>query len=807
MFIMLKNYLKTAFRAMYRDKWYSLVNIGGLAIGMCVALLLGLYVKFELSFDKFHKDYDKIYRLHNHFTKPDLQEERLPCTLYETGEELMNQMPDIEGLARLFFGSSGAVNIKGESKSSKVMIYTDSSFFTLFNFPIVQGSITTPIDAPNQIAISERVANEWFGNENPIGQSVEIYTLDIDSATRSLYRKPQSLNVSAVFSDIPKNSHIRFDVVTNFSTMSQPLLRGQGQDFFTYVKFYNSPTKEIFAKIGEINASIIERNIGSSRPKEHTKTVLIPLHKIHLAANYPYDQAITSNSVFVLTLGIVGTLVLIIASINFINLSTARADKRKREVGIRKSVGSNRSQIIVQFIGESILASLLALVISLTLIELLIVPFNNLLSTSLSLDYKQNIGYFALVVSLAVIVGIIGGCYPSFYVSRFKPITILRGLSESGKPNRVFKSTLIILQFGIAALLIFSLLVINSQMQFIKKKDLGFDKENLVIFFGVNESLIGSYKAVKDDISSIPGVISVSAAQSLPSGGSFSGMNLYLQGADPSSAFSIKELRVQDNYIGTTGMQIISGRDFLPDSPSDNEGFIINETAAKSLGLDNPIDARVVMWKRPGKIIGVIKDFHFASLRDNIEPLIITRYNPRMHNFTIRIEDSNKQETISKITSIIQKHEPNYKSSYVYLSDYLNTQYGAEEKTFRLILSASALALLLSMIGLYALSAYSLACRTKELGVRKILGASLPTLLRLLLTDSTKWVLVANIIALPIGWYLAKDWLNDFAYRIDISPWIFISAIVSTYLIAMLTIAWQVLQAARTNPVNALRYE
>ncbi len=804
---MFKNYLRTALRAMYRDKWYSIVNIGGLAIGMCVALLLSLYVKHELSFDRFHRDYDKIYRLHNHFTRQDLEEQKLPCTLLETGDELLAQIPEVDKLVRIFFWNTGTVSINDETKASKRIIYTDSTFFTFFNFPILQGSMSNPIDAPNQIAISESTANEWFGNVNPIGKSIQIYSYDVDSVTHSVYKKPQSLNISAIFADIPNNSHIRFDVVTNLNTMPQRFLRGQGQDFYTYIKLHGSLTEEISSSIGHINASLIERRIGSSKPKEMTKTVLIPLQKIHLNTDYPNEIAITSNPLFVITLGIVGVLVLIIASINFINLSTARADKRKREVGIRKSVGSNRAQIILQFIGESIVASLVALIFSLMLSELLINPFNNLLNTTLSLEYKHNFGFLAMIVTMAIIVGIVGGSYPAFYVSRFRPITILRGITESGKPNPFIKSALIIFQFGIAGLLIFGLIVINSQMRFVKKKDLGFEKENLLIFTGINENLINSYRAVRNEISSIPGVVSVSAAQSLPSGGGYSGMNLYLQEADPSSAFSIKELRVQDSYIETTGMQIVLGRDFIPDSPSDDEGYIINETTAKMLGLENPVDARVVMWKRPGKIIGVIKDYHFASLKENIEPLIITRYNPRMHNYTIRIENFNKTETVSQITEVIQKYEPNYKSNYTYLSDYLNNQYGAEERTFRLILAASALALLLSMIGLYALSAYSLANRTKELGVRKILGASLSTLLRLLLSDSTRWVMVANIIALPVGWYFAKGWLNDFAYRINISPWMFISTILLTYSIAVITIAWQIYRAARTNPVEALRYE
>jgi putative ABC transport system permease protein len=343
-------------------------------------------------------------------------------------------------------------------------------------------------------------------------------------------------------------------------------------------------------------------------------------------------------------------------------------------------------------------------------------------------------------------------------------------------------------------------------MNFMKNKDLGFDQENIILFFGISENLNKSYKAIQEEINSIPNVISISAAQSFPSAG-LSGMNLSLEGSDPSTAFSVKENRIQDNYIKTLGMQIVQGRDFIPDAPADDEGYIINETAARMLGLPNPIDARVMMWRRPGKIIGVVKDYHLTSLRDDIAPLIISRYNPSINNITVKIEEFNKAETINQITSVLQKYDPNYNPHYRYLKDFLLAQYGSEERTFKLILSASILALILSMVGLYALSSYSIANRTKELGIRKILGASLSTLLNLLLTDSTKWVLVANIVALPVGWYFSRKWLNDFTYRIELTPWIFFTAILVTFTIAVLTIAWQIIRAARANPIETLRYE
>jgi putative ABC transport system permease protein len=803
---MFRNYLRTALRAMYRDKWYSLVNIGGLAIGMCVALLLGLYVKFELSFDKFHDNYERIYRIHTHYQREGLEEMKNAVTVFSTGEALYNKIPEVESFARLYFGSTGNISIEDETYTPKQLTYTDTSFFKIFNFPIVLGDKIDPLGEPFKIVVTERIAKQWFGDENPIGKSIQTTTIDIDTITRAAFRRPQSLTISAVIKDVPKNSQLQFDILTNFKTLPINMLRGNAFDYFTYIKTRKEIDDPLRGRIAIINGEEVERLFGKTYGKEFIQTPIMPLAKVHLHSKYKFERALTGEYSFVLTLGIVALLVLIIASINFINLSTARADNRKREVGIRKTVGSSKPQIMIQFIGESILTSLLALTLSLMLIELLITPFNTLLKTSLSLDYKQNLGFFLFVIGVAIAVGVIGGLYPSLYVSRFKPITILRGLTETGKQNPFVKSALIVFQFGIAAILVFGLILINSQLRFMKNKDLGFDKDNIVLFFGITNELTKSYNTVQEDIKTIPGVISMSAAQSFP-GAFHSGMNLSLEGSDPSMAISVSENRVQDYYVETMKMKIIKGRDFSPNSIADNDGYIINEAAAKILGLDDPIDARVMMWKRPGKIIGVIKDYHYASLKNNIEPLVISRYNPSMSNFTIRIEDFDKAETINRIAETIKKHDPNYKTNYYFLADYLKRMYGSEERTFKLILSSSILAILLSMIGLYALSAYSIANRTKELGVRKILGASLSTLLRLLLTDSTKWVLVANLIALPIGWYFAQDWLNDFAYRIDIKPWFFIAAIISNYLIALLTIVWQVLQAARTNPVNALRYE
>ncbi len=803
---MIKNYIKTALRAMYRDKWYSLVNIGGLAIGMCVALLLGLYVRYEISFDRFHKDYQKIYRLHTHIIEEGSKEKKLPVSVYETGDALAENIADIEMVTRLFFSSTDEVMVNNDAKKSQSIVYTDTTFFQLFSFNILHGNKVNPLAEPNNIVISEEVAEAWFGSTNPIGQSVNIYTYDIDTIKFKVYKKPQALTVSAVMQDAPKNSQLQPAVVTNFTTMPQAFLRANGLDFFTYIKIARPIDDALLDRIAKVNAEEIESGFGNTHPQEYTRTHLMPLADIHLHSDYPFEAGITSSFSFVLTLGIVAALVLIIASINFINLSTARADNRKREVGVRKAVGSSRRLIITQFISESVIASLLSLLLSFMLLELAIGSFNTLINTQLTLDYKHNVGLFLSVVALAIAVGIIGGLYPSIYISRFKPLAILRGLTEKGKQNPFIKTLLIVFQFGIASVLIFGLIVINSQLRFMKKKDLGFNKENVVLFFGLTENLIASYEVLSNDIKSIPNVVSVSAAQSYPSAG-LSGMNLALEGTDPSKAFSVKEHRVQDYYLETMQMQLVEGRDFRPDAVADNDGYIINETAAKMLGVENPIGERVMMWKRPGKIIGVIKNYHFASLRNNIEPLVISRYNPRMGNLTIRVDETNKAQTVEQIISIIKKHEPNYNPSYSYLEDILAKQYGSEERTFNLIMSASLIALILSMIGLYALSAYSLANRTKELGVRKILGASLSTLLKLLLADTTKWVLLASIIALPAGWYFAKDWLADFAFRIDIEPWVFISTILITYTIALLTVAGQVLHAARTNPVETLRYE
>lgn len=803
---MIKNFLKIAFRTLYRDKWYSIVNIGGLAIGMCVTLLLSLYVRHELSFDKFHKDFQRIYRINTHINQEGFDEKKYPVTVYETGDVLAERLADVEMVTRLFFSTTGETYINNDTKQSQSLIYTDKTFFNLFNFPIIKGNAKSPIDDPNSIVISEKVAQSWFGSEDPIGKSVNIYTFDYDTIERKLIKRPQTLTVSAIMGDAPKNSQLQPKVVTNFRTMSEVMLRVNGFDFYTYIKTKKLLDEHLENQIAEINAEQIEAGFGKTHPKELTSTHLMPISKIHLHSDYQSEVAITSSYSFVITLGIVAALVLIIASINFINLSTARADNRKREVGIRKTVGSKRLQLIAQFIGESILSSIIALFVSLMLLELLIGPFNSLISTNISLDYKNNVILLISVIGLAVVVGAIGGLYPSIYISRFKPITILRGITSRGKQNPFVKTTLIVFQFGIAAVLIFGLVVINSQMRYMKSKDLGFNQQNVILFFGLTESIVESYKPLSNDLRSIPNVISMSAAQSYPSAG-LSGMNLALEGTDPSKAFSVKEHRVQDHYIETMQMQIVKGRDFRPNSIADDEGYIINETAAKMLGVENPIDARVMMWRRPGKIIGIIKDYHFASLRNDIEPLVISRYNPRMFNLTLRIEDFDKDKTVDRIVETIRKYDPNYKPSYRYLQDMLMAQYGSEEKTFRLILSASTIALILSMIGLYALSAYALANRTKELGVRKILGASLPTLLKILLLDSTKWVLIANAIALPIGWYFSKNWLNDFAFRIDISAWIFVTTLFLTFSIALITIFWQVLKAAQSNPIEALRYE
>jgi putative ABC transport system permease protein len=803
---MLKNYFKLMIRTLYRDKWYSATYIVGLAIGMCVALLLSIYVFHELSFDKFHKDYSSIYRIHNHFSREGLEEERLPCTLYNSGESIAEKVPEVESVLRIMFWDTGDFSIDNQTRESKSIIYTDSIFFRMFNFPIVKGNAVNPLAEPNSIVITEKIAHEWFGDEDPIGKSIRISTIEVDTIARRLYSVPKTLTVNAVAANVPKNSHIEFEVVTSFKSMSERFLRGQGQDFFTYVKLTSPLTESLKSSIGNLNAFEIEKGFGKNRPAELTRTVFIPLHKIHLHANYPYDRAITSSHSFVLTLGVVAGLVLLIASINFINLTTARANKRKREVGIRKVVGSLRKQIVVQFIGESVLSAFFALVFALIFLELLLNPFNNLLKTELSYSNINNIPFLLGVLGITILIGVFGGLYPSFYVSSFKPIAILKGLTHHGAKKSFAKTTLIIFQFGMSSLLVFGLIVITSQMKFVREKDLGFKKENVVLFFGITSQIAKSYNTIVNDLKSMPNVHSVSAAHSYPGAG-LSGMNLRLEEADASQAFSIKENRVHDYYIETLGMQIVEGRDFIPNQQTDDDSYIINQTAARMLGIENPVGARVIMWRRPGTIIGVVKDYHFASLRDNIEPLIISRYNKGIGNISVRIDAKNKRETVKQISDHLAEYDHNYNLRYEFLEDNIDNLYGSEKRTFKLILSASLIAIFLSMVGLYALSSYTLENRKKEVSIRKILGASIQTIYGLLTLDSTKFVLIANLIALPIGWYFAKDWLNNFAFRVDIEPWVFIVTILSTYIVALLTIIWQIVKTSNTNPVEALRYE
>lgn len=803
---MLRSYFTLMFRTLYRDKWYSATYIIGLAIGMCVALLLSIYVLHEFSFDRFHNDYSNIYRIHNHFSREGLEEERLPTTLYNTGDGIAEKIPEVESVVRIMFWRTGDFILNNQPRESRSIIYTDSTFFNMFNFPIVKGNVINPLSEPNRIVITEKIAYEWFGDEDPIGKSIQITTIELDTLARRLYSVPITLTINAVAADVPKNSHLDFDVVTSFKSMSEPFLRGQGQDFFTYVKLISPLTESLRERICNVNAFEIEKGFGKNRPSESTRTVFIPLHKIHLKANYPYDRAITSSYSFVITLGVVAGLVLLIASINFINLSTARANKRKREVGIRKVVGSLRKQIVVQFIGESVLSAFFSLMVAFLIMELLLSPFNSLLRTELSYSNIINIPFLLGMLGVTILIGVLGGLYPSIYVSSFKPIAILKGLSDQGSKKSFAKSALMVFQFGMASLLVFGLIVITNQMKFIREKDLGFEKENVVLFFGVTSQMARSYNAIANELKSIPNVHSVSAAHSYPGAG-LSGMNLRLEETDASLAFSIKENRVHDYYIETLGMQIVEGRDFVPNQQTDDDSYIINETAAKMLGLENPIGARVIMWRRPGTIIGVVKDYHIASLRENIEPLIISRYNKGIGNITVRIDANNRSETVKQISELFLKHDPNYNPRYEFLEDNIENLYGSEKRTFKLILAASFIAIFLSMVGLYALSSYSLENRKKEVSIRKILGASIHTIYGLLTLDSTKFVLIANFIALPVGWYFAKGWLNNFAFRVDIEPWMFIVTVLSTFTIALLTIVWQVVKTSKTNPVEALRYE
>ena len=810
---MLKNYLKISWRNLVKYKTFSIINISGLAIGLACFILIALYVLDELSFDRFHEKSDRIYRVNSEIRMggSDL---RLAVASDPMGATLKHDYPEVEEYVRLYASSGSKLIKKGSSFITENNVaHADSTIFNVFTLPAIAGVTKTALNEPNTVVISKSAAIKYFGTHEAVGK-----TLETDDNNSTLYK------VTAVIKDIPQNSHFHFDFLFSMDNVSYDFGDYLSHNFHTYILLKPGTDYRTFEKHFPqyINKYILPQAQQLMQIKSMDDFVkdgnklaytLIPLTKIHLHADFVPELDANGNIQYVYIFSAVAIFILLIACINFMNLSTARSANRAKEVGIRKVLGTEKRSLVQQFLTESTLMAIFSLFIALVIAWMVIPLFNDVSSKQLTLQSLLQFRVLAVLLAMPIIVGLLAGSYPAFFLSSFQPIQVLKGKINAGFKRNILRSSLVVFQFSISILLIIGTMVVYKQLNYIQTIKLGFNKDQVLVINGTG-SLGNNATAFKNEILNMPGVISGSLSGYLPVEQSSRNDRTYSTEAvmNGKNGFNMQTWQIDYDYMKTIGMDVIAGRNFSPEFGSDSSGVIINETTAKILGYQDPIGQKLYALNEPGaqpsvfNIVGVVKNFHFESLRQNIAPLCFVLGNsPWLASFKVKSGDI--QGLVKQVENKWKAMAPALPFSYRFLDESFDNMYRTEQRVGKIALSFAVLTILIACLGLFGLATYMAEQRTKEIGVRKVLGASVTNIINMLSADFLKLVLISAIFAVPLGWWAMNIWLRDFAYRVQIGWWIFIVAIGVAVIIALCTVSFQAIKAAVANPVKSLRTE
>jgi putative ABC transport system permease protein len=794
---MFKNYFKIAFRNLWRHRVFSGINILGLAVGMTACFLIFLYVRFEMSYDNMHSKSPDIYRIICDIKTP-TETLKPNGPSWAVGPHLMKgDFPQVVSSARIT-GDEILVrkgNVKFQEKNS---IWADSTFFDIFDFKLVRGNRHTALNEILDVVFSESAAKKYFGKTDPLGQTV---LLTGDGLTAK---------VTGIMQDIPENSTIKADMIVSMNTITRkfnPELDNQwgnyGNNTFVLLKPGASP--ELFAK--QLPAFLEKMNGTEMKKLNMYPTLMLEkLKDVYLRSTR--DDAKTGNIKNVYIFSIVAVFILLIACFNFINLTTARSAERAKEVGIRKVVGAGRQQLTWQYLGESVIVCLIAFFISIGAAALLLPSFNTLAGKTISAGIFEHWGMIGALFIASIGIGLLAGIYPALVLSSFKPVSVLKGRFSTGTKGILLRKVLVVSQFTISIALIISVLVVYLQLNFMRGQDLGFSKDQMMILDTYGDP---AKEAFMQTVGALPNVKSVTMSSSVPGGGN-PGAYSQIQNVKGEMQIANLDLYFVDwDYIKQFNIKMAAGRAFSRDFQTDTtQAMILNESAAKQFGYRTPQDAvgrNFDQWGRKGKIIGIMKDFHFKSLQDEIKPLSM-RIEPKGCNLvSVKISANNLPATISVIEKKWNTLMPSRPFSYFFLDEFFDKQYRAEQRFGQLFLNFAILAIIISCLGLLGLASYSTMQRTREIGIRKVLGATVPNIVNLLSRDFLKLVAVAVVIASPVAWIVMHRWLQDFAYRIPIFWWVFVVAAITAALIALITVSFQAIKAAVSNPVVSLRSE
>lgn len=808
---MLKNYLKIAARNLWKSKGFSAINIFGLAIGIATCLLISLYVLDELSYDKYNKNANQIYRV-NADIKFGGDDEKLAVCPDPMAFTLVKDYPEVVSAVRFRNYGSSLVKKENENIKEERIIFTDSTLFDVFTLPMLAGNPKKALTEPNSVVITETIAKKYFNTIDAVGK-----TLQFDNK--------KDYKVTGVIKDIPQASHFNYDFFValagvkeanqniwlsfNFNTY---LLLRKDADVRSFKKKFDEVMAKYMWPQAEQLMHINQNDFKKSG--NYINLSLIPLTDIHLHSDRIAELSPNSDVQVVYIFSIIGIFILLVACVNFMNLSTARSANRAKEVGIRKVLGTQRRNLISQFLTEAVLMSLISFVLAIVIALLLLPYLNNLAAKKLTLSFTEHPLMLPLLVVFTIFVGLIAGSYPAFYLSAFRPVQVLKGTVAGGFKRSYLRSSLVVFQFFISIVLIIATIIIYNQLGYIRNKKLGFNKEQVLL---VKDAYVLDKQAetFKQEVLKYPEVISGSKSGYLPVQSNRDNESLFPDGKiENDKAVSTQFWTVDNDYIKTFGMQIVQGRDFNKDLLTDSDAIIINETAVKQFGFsDNPLGRKITRLidlnkktTRDFTVIGVVKNFNFESLRQNIGALCM-RMAPDYGTISFRLKTGNIEQSISHIQNTWKKIAPNEPFTYSFLNEEFDNMYRSEQRAGKIFISFAVLAILIACLGLFGLATYAAEQRIKEIGIRKVLGASVSNIVGMLSKDFLKLVIIAAIIAFPFAWWGMNKWLQDFAYRVNMSWWIFLVAGITALLIALLTVSFQAIKAAIANPVKSLRTE
>lgn len=810
---MFKNYLTVALRNVRRHKGFSGINSAGLAIGMAASILIAIFVLHELSFDHHHEKADRIYRVVAQFDPGG--EKRGAYTVPPMAQAMLNELPEIEQAVRLnLWPRNDLVRYEDKLFLEKNYIYADASIFNVFTIPFILGDPKSALVEPRTIVITKDIAHKYFGNENPLGKSLRFED------------QRRDFRITGVIANCPATSHFQYEMIASIVSTKTAFETGWGgHTYFTYIVLKDRHARpQLEAKLPDF----CRRHWGAYNYAQTGQTYdeyikdgknyygfsLEPLTDIHLDAGVIDYLSVKGNKTYVVVFSMIALFILLIAGINFMNLSTARFAHRSKEVGVRKVLGSSQKQLVWQFLGESILLSLFALIFAILLVNIALPLFRNLSSRQLELDFFQSVYTLPVLVGFAVLVGICAGCYPAFFLSSFQPVRTVKGSGgQKSKGNFFLRRVLVVLQFAVTFGIFFGTFVISQQLQYVRGKQLGFNKDHVVVIHRA-DALGKQAEAFKQELLRDPGIRVISDTESLP-GRHFNPNSHRLEGRPSTETPTLHTMYGDHNFAKLLDLEIVAGRYFSPDIPTDaTSAVVINETAVKELGLIDPVGKR--FHKEFGgaqegefvTIIGVLKDFHFNSLHYEIFPMIIRPLSPSTWNFTsVRIGTENISKTLARIEDTWKTFTGGQPFEYSFLDQDFDNLYRGEQRMGQIFFLFAALAIFVACLGLVGLVSFTAEQRTKEIGIRKVLGATMPKIIYLLSREVVVLVCVASLVAAPISFFSMHKWLENFAFRIGISPLMFFLTASGTLVVALLSVSFRAIKAAQANPIDSIRYE